>query len=94
MKIILNQSGLFFLHLSEALAAVNGTVISGSERNLCYTAAGSTGSLEHFSFTLSAVLACVAAALASLRLVLKALFSVKFLFACREYELFAALFAY
>ena len=85
---------LFLLHLCKAIAAVYGTIFSGSERNLSNTAAGSAGSLEHFSFALCAVLSCVTAGLASLRFVLEALFSIKLLLAGCENELISALLTY
>jgi hypothetical protein len=43
---------------------------------------------------LSSILAILAAGLASLGLVLESLFSIKFLFACSEYEFFSAFLAY
>ncbi len=66
----------------------------GTSSARCYAAAGSAGSLVHFSFSLSAVLTCVAAALTSLRLILEALFSIELLLAGSENELCAAFLAY
>ena len=85
---------LFFVHLSKALAAINCSAFLGLERNLSLTAAGSTGSCIHNSFSSAGILSCVTASLASLGFVLEALFSIEFLLAGCEYELIAAFLTY
>ena len=80
-------------HLSEALAAENGTVGLGLEGNLCFAAAACAGSGEELTGTTSNVLTSVAASLAALGLILEATLSVELLLAGGENELVAALFA-
>ena len=82
------------LLLCEAFAAVNGSVFAGLEGNLRYTTAFVTGSFEPFAFSTGSVFACVTASLAALGLVNETLFSIEFLFACCEYEFFAAFLAF
>ena len=80
-------------HLSEALAAVYGTVGLGLEGNLCNTtAAGANGVVQHAG-SAGIVLASVTAISAALGLVLETLLSVEFLLTCGENEFIAALFA-
>ena len=80
-------------HLSEALAAVYGTVGLGLEGNLGLAAATGAGSGEELTGTTGGVLASVTAVLAALGLVLEALLSVELLLTGGEHELVAALFA-
>ena len=80
-------------HLSEALAAENGTVGLGLEGNLCLAAATCAGSGEELTGTTGSVLAGVTACLAALGLVLEAALCVEFLLTCGENEFVAALFA-
>ena len=80
-------------HLSEALAAENGTVGLGLERNLCLATATGAGSGEELTGATGAVLASVTAGLAALGLVLEAALSVEFLLTGGENEFLAALFA-
>ena len=80
-------------HLSEAIAAVYGTIGLGLEGNLGLTAAAGTGSSEELTGTTGAVLASVTAGLAALGLVLEATLCVEFLFTGGENEFLAALFA-
>ena len=80
-------------HLSEALAAVHGTVGLGLEGNLGFAAAAGAGSGEELTGATGAVLASVTAGLAALRLVLEATLCVEFLFTGGENEFLAALFA-
>jgi len=80
-------------HLSEALAAVYGTVGLGLEGNLGLAAATGAGSSEEFTGTTGIVLASVTASLAALGLVLEAALSVEFLLTGGKHELVAALFA-
>ena len=82
------------LLLCEAFAAVNRSVFAGLEGNLCDAAAFVTGSFEPFAFAAAGVFACITASLAALGFIYETLFSVEFLFACCEYEFFAAFFAY
>ena len=90
------QSGLSALlsHLSEALAAVDGTVRLGLERNLCLTTASGASSGKELAGTARSVLAIVAAALATLGLILETALSVKLLLASGKNELVTTLFAY
>ena len=83
----------FSTHLSEALAAENGAVRLGLERNLCFATATGAGSGEELTGATGAVLASVTAGLAALGLVLEAALSVEFLLASSENEFIAALFA-
>ena len=84
---------LFLTHLCEALAAVYSTALARLERHSCLTAAACTCCSEHLSCSLRCTLSCTAAALASLRLMLKALFCIEFLFASREYKFSSAFLA-
>ena len=81
-------------HLSEALAAVHGTVGLGLEGNLRLAAATSAGSGEELTGATGSVLASVTASLAALGLVLEAALCVELLFTGGEHELIAAFFAY
>ena len=80
-------------HLSEALAAENGTVRLGLEGNLCFAATTSTGSSEELTGTTGTVLASVTAGLAALGLIQETTLSVELLLASSENEFIAALFA-
>ena len=80
-------------HLSEAIAAVHGTIGLGLEGNLGLTAAAGTGSGEELTGTTGAVLASVTAGLAALGIVLEATNCLEFLFTGGENEFLAALFA-
>ena len=80
-------------HLSEALAAENGTIGLGLEGNLCLTTATSAGSSEELTGATGSVLASVTARLAALGLVLEAALCVEFLLTSGENELVAALLA-
>ena len=80
-------------HLSEALAAENGTVGLGLEGNLCLAAATCAGSCEELTGTTGSILASIAAGLAALGLVLEATLSVELLLTGSENEFVAALFA-
>ena len=81
-------------HLSEALAAENGTVGLGLEGNLGFAAAASAGSGEELTGATGSVLASIAAGLAALGLVLEATLSVECLLTGGENEFVAALFAH
>ena len=80
-------------HLSEALAAENGTVGLGLEGNLCLAAATGASSGEELTGTAGSVLASITASLAALGLVLEATLCVELLLTGGEHELVAALFA-
>ena len=80
-------------HLSEALAAENGTIGLGLEGNLCFAAAACAGSGEELTGATGVVLASITASLAALGLVLEAALCVEFLLTCGENEFVAALFA-
>ena len=80
-------------HLSEALAAENGTIGLGLEGNLCFAAATSAGSGEELTGATGSVLASVTARLAALGLVLEAALCVELLLTSGEHELVATLFA-
>ena len=85
---------LCVLSCLEASAAVNRSVAGGLEGDLRLTAALCAGGDKVLSLSSASVLLSVAASLAALRLVQKALFLVELLLASGEYELIAALFAY
>jgi hypothetical protein len=84
---------LCVLSCFEASAAVNRSVAGGLESNLRLTAALCAGGDEVLSGRAACVLLCVAASLAALRLVHKALLFVELLLACSEYEFVAAFLA-
>jgi hypothetical protein len=86
--------GLFLTHLSEALAAIYRSVLTGLERYTSLAAAACANSSEHLARSLCAALASCTAVLASLGLMLKALFSVELLLAGSENELIAAVLTY
>ena len=81
-------------HLSEALAAENGTVGLGLEGNLCLAAATCAGSGEELTGATGSILASVTAGLAALGLVLEAALCVELLLTSGEHELVATLFAH
>ena len=89
-----DRLSLLLAHLSEALAAVDGTIGLGLEGNTSLAAAGSADSGEVLTGTASSVLASVTAGLAALGLVLEAALSVELLLTSGEHELLAALFAH
>jgi len=80
-------------HLSEAGAAVNGTIALGLEGHLGLAAALSADSGEVLTGTAGGVLASVAAGLAALGLVLEAALSIELLLTGGENEFLATLFA-
>ena len=80
-------------HLSEALAAVHGTVGLGLKGDLGFAAATGAGSGEELTGSAGVVLAGVTASLAALRLILEAALGVEFLLTGSENEFVAALFA-
>ena len=80
-------------HLSEALAAENGTIGLGLEGHLSLAAATCAGSGEELTGTAGSVLASVTASLAALGLVLEAALCVELLLTSGENEFVAALFA-
>jgi len=80
-------------HLSEALAAVHGTVGLGLEGNLSLAAAACAGSGEELTGAMGAILAGITACLAALGLVLEATLSVESLLTGGEHKLLTAIFA-
>ncbi len=88
-------NGLLSLsHFCEAVAAIYRSVCLRLKRYTSFAAACCTCSYEILLRSSCGILASVTASLASLRLILEASFSIKFLFAGCEYELFSALFAF
>jgi hypothetical protein len=87
------DSLLLSLESCIAGAAVYGLVAIGLERNLCNATAVSANGFKHLSLGSSVVLSCIAARLASLGLILEALFSIEFLLACSENEIVSAVLA-
>lgn len=77
--------------LLEARATINGSVAGGLERKLSLAAALRAGSDEVLTLASFSILFLVAASLAALRLVLKALFSVELLLARCEYKFLSAI---
>ena len=75
----------------EARAAINGSVAGGLECKLSLAAALRAGSDKVLTLASLCVLFLVAASLAALRLILKALLSVELLLAGCEYKLRAAI---
>ena len=80
-------------HLSEALAAVNGTIGLGLKGNLCLTAACCANCGKELTGTACCVLASVTASLAALGLILEAALCIEFLLTCGEHELLTTFFA-
>ena len=85
---------LLLFHFCVAVAAINGSVIAGLERNFCFLAATSASGGEEFSGGLACILLSGTAGFASQGFVLETFFCVEFLFACGEYEFVAAILAY
>ena len=75
----------------EALTAVNGSVAGRLESKLCLAAAFATSSDKVLTLASFSILFLVAASLAALGLILKALLSVESLFTGGEYELLTAI---
>ena len=90
-------SGVILAVLSsvKALAAVNGTILTGLERNLTFLAAGCANCVIHLALASVAAgcLAGVAAGLATKRLVGETLFSIELLLSGSEGELLSAILA-
>ena len=87
------SSGLF-LHLCKALAAINRTVLTGTEGNLrLFAAVGANGG-EHLTVGSLVLLAGVAAGLAALGLIGKTALGIELLLTGGEHELIATFFAY
>ena len=88
---------LWNLPSAEAIAAVNRTVVPGLEGNLASLAAFGADSIKQLTSTAgsstASLLAGHTAGTAALRLVLKTLFGVKFLFAGGENEFLTAVLA-
>jgi len=90
--ILSGGSGLLS-HLSEALAAVDGTIGLGLKGNLRLSAACGADSGKELTRAAGRILACVTAGLAALGLVLEATLCVELLLTGGENEFFATLFA-
>ena len=85
---------LLLTHFCKALAAINRTVFPRLKGNLAGCATVGANSVVHFAGTASSVLACGAAALATLRLVLETTLCVEFLLASSEYKFLTTFLAY
>jgi hypothetical protein len=81
--------------IAEAIAAINGAVIMGLERNLAGIAALGANGFEHLTCAALSTLglAVCTASLTSLRLVGETLLCVKFLLAGSKGEFLSAIFA-
>ena len=88
-----NQLQSVLLHLSEALAAVDRTVLARLEGNLAGLAAAGAGSVEHLALAAGRVLAGITAGLAALGLILEAARCVELLLTSSPNKLLAAVFA-
>ena len=86
ITVLLSRASCF-----EALAAINGSVAGGLESKLCLAAAIAAGCDKVLTLASFSILFLVAASLAALRLVLKALFSIELLLACCEYKFLSAI---
>ncbi len=73
-----------------ALAATSTSVLVGLKGNLCNTTTIYAYCLIKLAFATGSILTCVTASFATLGLIYKAFFSIKFLFACGESEFIAA----
>ena len=89
-----NQLQSVLLHLSEALAAVDRTVLARLEGNLASLAAAGADSVKHLALTAGSVLAGITAGLAALGLVLETTAGVELLLTGGPNELLAAILAY
>ena len=78
---------------SKAFTAVNGTIRFWLEGNTGFLAAPCTYCSEIFSWAAGCTLACITAGFAALRLILKALLSIKSLFAGSKDKLLTAVLA-
>lgn len=83
-------------HLGKALAAIDGAVVLGKERNLRLHTTVGADCIVHFTRAAGVAvgLVCMAAFPAACGLVLEALLCVEFLFACGEREFLPAVTAY
>ena len=89
-----NQLQSVLLHLSEALAAVDRTVLARLEGNLASLAAAGADSVKHLALTAGSVLAGITAGLAALGLIGKTALGIELLLTGGEHELIATFFAY
>ena len=81
---------LLLLHRRVTFAAIYRSVVSGLEGNTGFVATVSAYSREELLLCLTGVLSCIAASLASLRLVLETSFCIELLLAGSEGELLSA----
>ena len=85
---------LLLAHLSEALAAVDGTIRLGLKGNLSLATASSANSGEVLTGAAGGILSSVTAGLAALGLILEAALGIELLLASSEHEFLTALFAH
>ena len=81
-----------FFSLCKAIAAINRAIFGGLEGNLAFRTAIGTNSVIKSFRAFGSGFARIPAGFASLRLILEALFRIKFLLAGSEHELVAAIF--
>ena len=81
---------------AETIAAINRAIVFGLERNFCFLAALRADNFEHLALlaAVARTFALVATVTATHRLVFKAAFMIKFLFARAEDEFFSAVLAH
>ena len=80
--------------LLEALAAVNGSVIAGLERNLCGLSTFRTNRIKHLTLAATLTLASITASLAANGFILESFFRIELLLSCGKDELRATIFAH
>jgi hypothetical protein len=78
----------------EAVAAVDGTVVSGLERDFCWRPAFRADSIKHFALVATRGFAAGTAVFAADRLVLEPFLRVKLLLAGRKDEFLTAILAH
>ena len=81
------------LSSAETIAAIDGAIAARLKGNLAGLAAGCADGVKHLTALSTSLLTSLTAGSAALRLILEALFGVKFLFAGRENEFLTAVFA-
>lgn len=80
--------------LLEALAAINGSVIAGLERNLCGLSTFRTNRIKHLTLAATLILAGSTASLAANGFILESFFRIELLLSCGKDELRATIFAH
>ena len=91
--LLLSRPSVGFLHLGEALTAINRAVLTRLERNLAGFAAGCTNCIKHLAGSLVGLLAGVTALLAALGFILESAGCVEFLLTGGENEFLTTFFA-